>query len=161
MKDQDPSTETQHALELKLNGEMGAIDAKTVVDGLELLRKLVGSFTPGRGPVKMASLRSGSAVTGVVATPEVETTILRAIDSIRDHKEMPSNWSSKQATLLQDLAKLSNRSGVDSTGLSGSFQSARHATRFRSACVHPRGDEEDSHFDRLCGRNTLQLPSQR
>ncbi|MBP3947306.1 hypothetical protein [Corynebacterium sp. Marseille-P3884] len=133
MKDQDPSTETQHALELKLNGEMGAIDAKTVVDGLELLRKLVGSFTPGQGPVKMASLRSGSAVTGVVATPEVETTILRAIDSIRDHKEMPSNWSSKQATLLQDLAKLSNRSGVDSTELSGS--SSLRVTQLDSALL--------------------------
>lgn len=131
MKDQDQSTESQHALELKLNGEMGAIDAKTVVDGLELLRKLVGSFTPGQGPVKMASLRSGSTVTGVAASPEVEESILQAIDSIRDHKELPSNWSSKQATLLQNLAKLSNRSGVDSTELLGS--SSMRAAQLDSA----------------------------
>lgn len=119
MRDHDPTKEGLHAVELKLNGELGGIDAKTVALGLELLRKLVGSFNPDGGPVKMASLRTGSTVTGVAAPPATEEAIIHAADLIREKQVLPQNWSSKQAALLRDLAKLSNRSGVDSAEILG------------------------------------------
>lgn len=119
MKNYGLANEALNAVELRLNGELGGIDAKTVADGLELLRKLVGSFNPGGGPVKMASLRTGSTVTGVAASPATEESIIHAIELIREKQVLPSNWSSKQATLLRELAKLSNRSGVDSAEILG------------------------------------------
>lgn len=119
MKDRPPDQESLHAVELKLNGELGGIDAKTVAEGLELLRKLVGSFNPDGGPVKMASLRTGSTVTGVAAPLAAEEAIIQAADLIREKQMLPPNWSSKQAALLRDLAKLARRNGVDSAEILG------------------------------------------
>ncbi|QYH19462.1 hypothetical protein JKI95_10310 [Corynebacterium aquatimens] len=119
MKDRSPNKEARNAIELKLNGELEAIDAKTVADGIELLRKLVGSFDPSGAPVKMASLRTGSTVTGVAAPPEAEESILHAIEMIRANQVLPANWSSKQADLLRELTKLSSRSGVESAEIVG------------------------------------------
>lgn len=119
MKDRTPNQESLHAVELKLNGELGGIDAKTVAEGLELLRKLVGSFNPDGGPVKMASLRTGSTVTGVAAPRAAEEAIIHAADLIREKQVLPPHWSSRQATLLRDLAKLSHRNGVDSAEILG------------------------------------------
>ncbi len=119
MKDRTPDQESLQVVELKLNGELGGIDAKTVAEGLELLRKLVGSFNPDGGPVKMASLRTGSTVTGVAAPPAAEQAIIHAVDLIRTKQVLPPNWSSRQATLLRDLAKLSHRNGVDSAEILG------------------------------------------
>ncbi|MDK8662709.1 hypothetical protein [Corynebacterium coyleae] len=119
MKDHNSEAQTSHAIELKLNGELEEIDAKTVAEGLDLLRKLVGSFNPDGGPVKMASLRAGSSVTGVVASPATEEAIIQAVEMIREKQTLPSNWSSRQAALLRELAKLPNRNGVDSAEILG------------------------------------------
>ncbi|WJY68464.1 hypothetical protein [Corynebacterium auris] len=119
MNDENPTNGALNVIELKLNGELSGIDAKTVADGLDLLRKLVGSFTPNGGPVKMASLRTGSTVTGVIATPEAEDSILYGIELVRNRQVLPVNWSSKQATLLRELARLSRRSGVASAEILG------------------------------------------
>lgn len=114
MNDENSTNGALNVIELKLNGEQSGIDAKTVADGLDLLRKLVGSFTPNGGPVEMASLRTGSTVTGVIAAPKAEDSILYAVELVRKRQVLPVNWSSKQAALLRDLAGLSHRCGVAS-----------------------------------------------
>lgn len=119
MQDRTPAQESLHAVELKLNGDLGGIDAKTVAEGLELLRKLVGSFNPDGGPVKIATLRTGSTVTGVAAPPAAEKAIIHAVDLIREKQVLPPNWSARQATLLRDLAKLSHRTGINSAEILG------------------------------------------
>lgn len=106
------------ALSLKLDGTLQDMDAKTVLTGLELLTKLVASFTDE--PVKMGILEEGSAVTGVLAPPAVEAEVLDGIAHLRDGGTIPENWTFKQVQWVRDLTKLESKSGVTGVRLSPS-----------------------------------------
>lgn len=115
------------SLDLKLNGDLNSIDATTVVKGLDLLRKLVVSFSPENSPVKMGKLEEGSSVTGILVTDCLSARVSTGIEHIRTRKTIPSGWTSKEAKIVKQLAQLSNRDGVDSVELLRSNGSVRNS----------------------------------
>ncbi|GAA1472593.1 hypothetical protein P4N68_06975 [Corynebacterium felinum] len=105
------------AVSIKLNGELDEIEAKTVITALELLTKLVQDFLPSSTKVTMAKLEEGSAILGVHVDEEIEQRLTKGIYQILEDREIPSDWSLKQVKNVHDLAKLSQRSGVESVAL--------------------------------------------
>ncbi|WP_151640334.1 hypothetical protein [Corynebacterium sp. 11A] len=109
------------SLNLVLNGTLQDMDAKTVLEGLELLTKLVKSFS--NEPVKMGLLDEGSSITGVIVSPELEAEVLDGVARLRDGGSIPENWTFKQVRFVRDLTRLESKVGVTGVKLSTSYGS--------------------------------------
>lgn len=103
------------SLHLILGGTLQDMDSSTVIKGLDLLTKLVKGFTDG--PIRMAALEQGSAVTGVLVPPDVKAEIFDGLSTIREHHALPSHWSLGQVRNLRKLAELADSPGVESVKL--------------------------------------------
>ncbi|MDO4928554.1 MAG: hypothetical protein Q3976_05755 [Corynebacterium sp.] len=109
-------TDNKTSLNLVLSGRTNDIDAAAVARGLDLLIKLVQSFT--NETPKLSTLKEGSAITGVEVELQLEEEIHQGVSLLREHQSLPNGWTLGQAKYIQDIAKLTGYSGVEAVGLS-------------------------------------------
>lgn len=88
---------------LTLEGELQSFSAITVAESLRHLAQLVESFPTHEGSAKLATLREGSAVTGVLTNAETAVTLSDGIAHLHDHESVPEAWSIDQARSFKKL----------------------------------------------------------
>lgn len=103
----------QSTLTLTLSGNPESIDAGTISTAIDLLVKLVKSFSRLGELVQIGKLSNDGLTAGVLISPKVEEEILNGICVLRNSSELPANWTVQQMQYINELSELQRNAGVE------------------------------------------------
>lgn len=91
---------------LTLEDDIQQFDAVTVAESLRHLAQLVESFPTHEGKAKLATLREGSAVTGVLTNDQTSESLSDGLVYLRDQQRVPEAWAISQVRSLRKVIEI-------------------------------------------------------
>lgn len=91
---------------LTLQGDIRQFDAVTVAESLRHLAHLVESFPTHEGKAKLATLREGSAITGVLTDDQTSEFLSTRLIYLRDKQRVPKAWAIAQVRSLTKIIEI-------------------------------------------------------
>lgn len=102
----------QQEILLTLQGDMRQFDAVVIAESLRHLANLVESFPSHEGRAKLATLRQGSAVTGVLTNDRTASSLEAGLIDLRDSARVPDAWSMAQVRSLERIIETTAQSDL-------------------------------------------------
>lgn len=99
---------------LTLDGHIHEINAVILSESLRDLARLVEGFPTHAGSAKLATLREGSAITGVLTDYETTKRLADGIAHLRRQARIPDSWSISQVRSLERIVE----TGINGRGAS-------------------------------------------
>nr|WP_225751986.1 hypothetical protein [Pseudoclavibacter sp. Marseille-Q3772] len=105
---------------LKIDGNLGEMDARAASDGLGALIDILRSIDhEDTAIVRLRDLRAGSAVMTVEAPDDLVESVVDGLGVLTDERILPRGWNQKTIEGVKALVRVNRRDGVKGLAVSG------------------------------------------